>query len=81
MSKRFATIRSTYLSEIFLIKVGMVSTKNVIEFYFYKESKSKNKFFFCFGGGGGGGIDGRTDKQAQTNSPLQLLRSWGHNNA
>ena len=35
------------------------------------------------GGGGGwwGGVDGQTDKQAQTNLPLQLLRSWGHNNA
>ena len=51
--------------------------------FFYKESKSK------IGGGGGGGgrvgkfwvgVDGRTDKHAQTNLPLQLLRSWGHNN-
>ena len=33
------------------------------------------------GGGGWGGVDGRTDEQAQTNLPLQLLRSWGHNNA
>ena len=34
------------------------------------------------GGGewGGVGVDGRTDEQAQTNLPLQLLRSWGHNN-
>ena len=23
------------------------------------------------------GVDGRTDEQAQTNLPLQLLRSWG----
>ena len=28
-----------------------------------------------------GGKDGWTDKQAQTNLPLQLLLSWGHNNA
>ena len=54
-----------------------------------KESKFKKKFFFVlffFGGGGGGGrggwargVDGRTDGQAQTNLPLQLHRSWGHN--
>ena len=30
-------------------------------------------FFFWGGGGGGGGVDGRTDEQAQTNLPLQLL--------
>ena len=30
-------------------------------------------------GGGGGGLGwGGLDKQAQTNLPLQLLRSWGH---
>ena len=29
----------------------------------------------------GGGVDGWTAEQAQTNLPLQLLRSWGHNNA
>ena len=33
------------------------------------------------GGGVGGGVDGWTDELAQTNLPLQLLRSWGHNNA
>ena len=27
------------------------------------------------------GVDGWTDEQAQTNLLLQLLRSWGHNNA
>ena len=32
-------------------------------------------------GWGGGVVDGWTDEQAQTNLPLQLLRSWGHNNA
>ena len=58
----------------------------VSDFFFHKESKSK--IFFFFGGGGGGrdegargGVDGWTDEQAQTNLPLQLLRSWGHNNA
>ena len=30
---------------------------------------------------GGAGVDGWTDEQAQTNLPLQLLWSWGHNNA
>ena len=56
---------------------------------FDKESISKkNVCFFFWGGGGGGGGDGAgwvvdvwTDEQAQTNLPLQLLRSWGHNNA
>ena len=42
-------------------------------------------FFFFLGGRGlrvgvGVGIDGMTDEQAQTYLPLQLLRSWGHNN-
>ena len=31
--------------------------------------------------GEGVGVDGRTDKQAQTNLPLKLLRNWGHNKA
>ena len=31
--------------------------------------------------GEGGGVDGWTIKQALTNLPLQLLRSWRHNNA
>ena len=45
-------------------------------------------FFFLAGGGGGGGggggarwMDRRTGSKAQTNLPLQLFRSWGHNNA
>ena len=25
----------------------------------------------------GGGVDARTEEQAQTNLPLQFLRSWG----
>ena len=33
------------------------------------------------GGGSGGGVDRWTDEQSQTNLPLQLLWSWGHNNA
>ena len=33
------------------------------------------------GGGGDCVVDGWTVEQAQTNLPLQLLRSWGHNNA
>ena len=49
--------------------------------FFYKGSKSKKMFFFFGGGGGGGGVDGSTDERAQTNLPLQLLRSWGQNNA
>ena len=54
---------------------------------FHRESKSKKIFFSAGGGGGGGGrgvgggVDGWTEKQAQTNLPLQLLRSWGLNNA
>ena len=60
--------------------------------FFYKQSKSKKKLCVCVGGRTGEGacvcvggvcgrIDGRTDEQAQTNLPLQLLRSWGHNDA
>ena len=50
--------------------------------------KKKKKFFFWGGAGVGGGggwlvgvLDGWTVQQAQTNLPLQLLRSWGHNKA
>ena len=52
--------------------------------FFYKESKSKKNSFEGMRGDevrGGGGVDRRTDKQAQTNCSLQLLLSWGHNNA
>ena len=43
----------------------------------------KIKIFFFVGWGGEWRVrvDEWTDKQAQTNSPLQLLQSWGHNNA
>ena len=42
---------------------------------------TKNPNLKIWGGGWGRRVDGRTDKQAQTNLPLQLLQSWGHNNA
>ena len=55
--------------------------------FFHKESKS-NYFFGGELGGGrlggvgvGEGVNGWTDEQAQPNLPLQLLLSWGHNNA
>ena len=48
---------------------------------FFTKNPNLNNFFFFGGGGVGGGVDGWTDEQAQTNLPLQLLRSWGHNNA
>ena len=44
--------------------------------FFYKESNTKKKFFWGGGEWGGGGVDGQTDKQAQTN----LFRSLGHYN-
>ena len=44
--------------------------------FFYHEPKFKIK-----NKKGGGGVDGWTDEQARTNLPLQLLRSWGHDNA
>ena len=46
--------------------------------FFYYETKFKIFFFWM---GVGRGVDGLTDEQAQTNLPLQLLQSWGHNNA
>ena len=49
--------------------------------FFTKNPNLKKKIFFLGGGGVGGGEDGWTDEQAQTNLPLQLLRSWTHNNA
>ena len=48
---------------------------------FHKGSKSKKKNFSFFFLGGAGLVDGWIVEQAQTNLPLQLLRSWGHNNA
>ena len=48
--------------------------------FFMKNPNLKKKILWG-GGGGVEGIDGQTDKQAQTNWPLHLLRSWGHNNA
>ena len=55
----------------------------VSDFFTKNPNLKKNIFFFFWGGGGrglggGGRVDGRTDKQAQTNLSLQLLRSWGH---
>ena len=44
----------------------------------------ESEFYLQRGGGGGKGnrgVDGWTDKQAQSNLPNQLLRSWGLNNA
>ena len=45
---------------------------------FYLEKNPNLQKIFFWGGGGGGGegsgeVDGRPDKQAQTNLPLQLL--------
>ena len=67
---------------------GAKGGARVSGFFFTKNPnlKKKKKIFFFGGGGGGrgrgwGGIDGRTDEEAQTNLPLQLLRSWGHYNA
>ena len=51
--------------------------------FFTKNSKSKTKKILGGEGvwvGGGGRVDGRTDEQAQTSLPLQLLQSWRHNN-
>ena len=52
------------------------------------ENSNPGKKSFFGGGGGGGdgrgegeGLDGWTEEQSQTNLLLQLLRSWGHNNA
>ena len=60
----------------------------VSDFFFTKNPNLKKIFFFWGGGGRGGGgkgvgvgIDRQTDEQAQTIFPLQLFRSWGHNNA
>ena len=56
-------------------------------FFFTKNPNLKKEILFWGWGIGavwvrvGGGVDGWTDEQAQTNLPLQLLRSWGHNNA
>ena len=47
--------------------------------FFSNECKSKKKNFFWRGERGG--VDGWIVEQAQTNLSLQLLRSWGHNNA
>ena len=58
--------------------------------FFTKNSNLKLKKILEGGGGGGvgergivglGRVDRWTDEQAQTNLPLQFLRSWGRNNA
>ena len=51
-----------------------------VSVFFYTQNLNlkKKNIFFCFLGVGGG-VDGWTDEQAQTNLPLQLLQSWGHN--
>ena len=46
-----------------------------------QQTNEQNDKNYKFPDGVEGGNDGRTDEQAQTNFPLQLLRSWGHNNA
>ena len=71
--------------------VGLVGGRGskVSDFFFTQNPNLINKFFVLGGGawwegmGAGvwGEVDGCTDEQAQTNLPLQLLRSWGHNNA
>ena len=61
----------------------------VSEFFFTKnpnlKKNEKKKFFFGVGAWGawvvGVEVDVWTVEQAQTNLHLQLLRSWGHNNA
>ena len=62
--------------------VNGLGTQESVNFFYYE---SKFKIFFFWGGGGrwGGGVGvvRRTGEQAQTNLLLQLLRSWGHNNA
>ena len=61
---------------------GVDRGARISEFFFTKNQNLKIKTFFF---GGTGLVDrwvaGRTDEQAQTNLPLQHLRSWGHNNA
>ena len=53
-----------------------------MNFFFTKNPNLKtNSFEGMRGDEVGGGVEGRTDKQAQTNCSLQLLLSWGHNNA
>ena len=49
---------------------------SVSELFFTKNPNLKKE---KLGRGEGGCVVGCTDKQAQTNLPLQLLRSWGHN--
>ena len=49
----------------------------------YSGERFRASWASCFDGGGaeGAGVDGWTDKEAQTNLPLQLLRSLGHNSS
>ena len=60
---------------------GGVGGARVSDFFFHKESKSEEKKIEGLGRVGVGGVDEWIVEQAQTNLPLQLLRSWGHNNA
>ena len=54
------------------------------EYFFTKNPNLKKKYFGVgrWGVGAGWGVvDGWTVERAQTNLPVQFLRSWGHNNA
>ena len=48
---------------------------------FFSQRIQISKKIFFWGGGGVGRVDRWAVEQAQTNLPLQFLRSWGHNNA
>ena len=52
-----------------------------VSVFFFTKNPNLKKIFFCFVCVCVGGVDGWTVKQAQTHLSLQVLRSWGHNNA
>ena len=80
-------------SFLFFLREGGGEWKGVARVSEFFLTKNPNlKIFFCVcvcGGGGclcvcgvgGGGRCRQRDKQAQTNLPLHILQSWGHNNA
>ena len=78
----------TILSSDLQVGSSTFNLPNYELFFFLQRIQIQNKENIFFAGGalggvsaGRGGVARWTGEQAQSDLPLQLLRSWGHNNA
>ena len=71
------SLTSSIYDHLIIWHSSVTLTFNLPTYDFFSQRFQLKKFFFFLLGGGGE----VTDEQAQTNLPLQLLWSWGHNNA